>query len=165
MKFSKAEIDEIIAASPRTFIPLNKLILSKDHQARSGGSTPKMTIAELATTSSGGAQAAGCSSDPAESSGDGGATAAGVTVSASGTGGAGGDTTATSTSSGTPEEGPFTSAGEETEYEAEPHAAIDARGGVVVTWLGFASYEGKVGYGLSEYLDQIIDGQPVGIAE
>ena len=26
-------------------------------------------------------------------------------------------------------------------------------------------YEGKVGYGLSEYLDQIIDGQPVGIAE
>jgi len=26
-------------------------------------------------------------------------------------------------------------------------------------------YEGKVGYGLSEYLDQIIDGSPVGIAE
>jgi hypothetical protein len=26
-------------------------------------------------------------------------------------------------------------------------------------------YEGKVGYGLSEYLDQIIDGRPVGIAE
>src|SRR6188508_2726194 len=26
-------------------------------------------------------------------------------------------------------------------------------------------YEGKVGYGLSEYLDQIIDGAPVGIAE
>jgi hypothetical protein len=26
-------------------------------------------------------------------------------------------------------------------------------------------YEGKVGYGLSEYLDQIIDGQPVGLAE
>ncbi len=26
-------------------------------------------------------------------------------------------------------------------------------------------YEGEVGYGLSEYLDQIIDGQPVGLAE
>ena len=26
-------------------------------------------------------------------------------------------------------------------------------------------YEGKVGYGLSEHLDQIIDGQPVGLAE
>ena len=26
-------------------------------------------------------------------------------------------------------------------------------------------HEGEVGYGLSEYLDQIIDGQPVGLAE
>jgi hypothetical protein len=26
-------------------------------------------------------------------------------------------------------------------------------------------YAGKVGYGLSEYLDQIIDGSPVGLAE
>jgi hypothetical protein len=25
--------------------------------------------------------------------------------------------------------------------------------------------DGRVGYGLSEYLDQIIDGQPVGLAE
>ena len=25
--------------------------------------------------------------------------------------------------------------------------------------------DGRVGYGLSEYLDQIIDGQPVGVAE
>jgi hypothetical protein len=28
-----------------------------------------------------------------------------------------------------------------------------------------ASYAGRVGYGMSEYLDQIIDGQPVGLAE
>ncbi len=50
MKFSKAEIDAIIAASPRTFVPFNKLILSEDHQARSAGSTPKMSIAELAAS-------------------------------------------------------------------------------------------------------------------
>ena len=28
-----------------------------------------------------------------------------------------------------------------------------------------AEHAGKVGYGLSEYLDQIVDGQPVGKAE
>ncbi|MFY9328585.1 MAG: ParB/RepB/Spo0J family partition protein, partial [Georgfuchsia sp.] len=50
MKFSKAEIDAIIAASPRTFIPLDKLILSEDYQARGAGSTPKMSIAELAAS-------------------------------------------------------------------------------------------------------------------
>lgn len=50
MKFTKAEIDAIIAASPRTFVPFNKLVLSEDHQARSGGSTPKMSIAELAAS-------------------------------------------------------------------------------------------------------------------
>ncbi len=50
MKFTKAEIDAVIAASPRTFVPFNKLVLSEDHQARSGGSTPKMTIAELAAS-------------------------------------------------------------------------------------------------------------------
>jgi hypothetical protein len=31
--------------------------------------------------------------------------------------------------------------------------------------LHFLALMGKVGYGLSEYLDQIIDGQPVGTAE
>ncbi len=31
MKFSKAEIDAIITASPRTFVPLDKLVLSEDH--------------------------------------------------------------------------------------------------------------------------------------
>ena len=50
MKFSKAEIDAIIEASPRTFVPFNKLVLSEDYQARTGGSTPKMSIAELAAS-------------------------------------------------------------------------------------------------------------------
>ena len=39
MKFSKAEIDAIIEASPRTTVPFNKLVLSDEHQARTGGST------------------------------------------------------------------------------------------------------------------------------
>jgi ParB family chromosome partitioning protein len=39
MKFTKAEIDAIIEASPRTFVPFNKLVLSQDYQARAGGST------------------------------------------------------------------------------------------------------------------------------
>ena len=33
------------------------------------------------------------------------------------------------------------------------------------TLNGAADRDGAVGYGLSEYLDQIIDDQPVGIAE
>jgi len=49
MKFSKAEVDAIIAASPRTFVPFNKLILSEDYQARTGGA-PKLSIAELAAS-------------------------------------------------------------------------------------------------------------------
>ncbi|WP_407277552.1 ParB/Srx family N-terminal domain-containing protein [Aromatoleum evansii] len=50
MKLSKAEVDAIIAASPRTFVPFNKLVLSEDYQARTGGSTPKLSIAELASS-------------------------------------------------------------------------------------------------------------------
>ncbi len=50
MKFTKAAIDAIIEASPRTFVPFNKLALSEDHQARSGGSTPQMSISELAAS-------------------------------------------------------------------------------------------------------------------
>jgi ParB family chromosome partitioning protein len=50
MKFSKAEIDAIIEASPRTYVPFNKLVLSETYQARTGGSTPKMSIAELAAS-------------------------------------------------------------------------------------------------------------------
>ena len=50
MKFTKAEIDAIVEASPRTFVPFNKLVLSQDYQARAGGSTPKLNIAELAAS-------------------------------------------------------------------------------------------------------------------
>lgn len=49
MKFTKAEIDAIVEASPRTFVPFNKLVLSQDYQARAGG-TPKLSIAELAAS-------------------------------------------------------------------------------------------------------------------
>ncbi|MFY9512895.1 MAG: ParB/RepB/Spo0J family partition protein [Rubrivivax sp.] len=50
MKFTKAEIDAVIEASPRTFVPFNKLALSEDHQVRSCGSTPTVSIAELAAS-------------------------------------------------------------------------------------------------------------------
>ncbi len=50
MKFSKAEIEAVIEASPRTTVPFNKLILSDTHQVRPVGSTSKMSIAELAAS-------------------------------------------------------------------------------------------------------------------
>ena len=50
MKFSKAEIDAIIEASPRTTAPFNKLILSDTYQVRPVGSTSKLSIAELAAS-------------------------------------------------------------------------------------------------------------------
>ena len=50
MKFSKAEIEAVIAASPRTTVPLNKLVLSEDRQVRPQGSTPRLSIAELAAS-------------------------------------------------------------------------------------------------------------------
>ena len=50
MKFSKAEIDAVIAASPRTTVPLNKLVLCDERQVRPQGSTPKLSIAELAAS-------------------------------------------------------------------------------------------------------------------
>lgn len=50
MKFSKAEIDAVIAASPRTTVPLNKLVLSEERQVRPQGSTPELSIAELAAS-------------------------------------------------------------------------------------------------------------------
>lgn len=50
MKFSKAEIEAVIEASPRTTVPFNKLILSDTYQVRPGGSTSKMSIAELAAS-------------------------------------------------------------------------------------------------------------------
>lgn len=49
MKFSKAEVDAIIEASPRTFVPFNKLVLSEDHQARIA-TTPAMSLPELAAS-------------------------------------------------------------------------------------------------------------------
>lgn len=50
MKFSKAEIEAVIEASPRTTVPFSKLILSEIYQARSAGSTSKMSITELAAS-------------------------------------------------------------------------------------------------------------------
>ena len=50
MKFSKAEIEAVIEASPRTTVPFNKLILSDTYQARLAGSTSKMSITELAAS-------------------------------------------------------------------------------------------------------------------
>ena len=50
MKFSKAEIEAVIAASPRITVPFNKLSLSLDYQVRPSGSTSKMSIAELAAS-------------------------------------------------------------------------------------------------------------------
>ena len=50
MKFSKAEIEAVLAASPRITVPYNKLLLSQDYQVRPSGSTsnwprrPLMTI-------------------------------------------------------------------------------------------------------------------------
>ena len=50
MKFSKAEIEAVIAASPRITVPFNKLSLSLDYQVRPSGSTSKMSITELAAS-------------------------------------------------------------------------------------------------------------------
>ena len=50
MKFSKAEIEALIAASPRTTATLSKLVLSVKYQVRPGGSTSKMSIEELAAS-------------------------------------------------------------------------------------------------------------------
>ncbi len=50
MKFCKAEIDVVIAASPRITIPFNKLSLSQDCQVRPSGSTSRMSIAKLAAS-------------------------------------------------------------------------------------------------------------------
>lgn len=50
MKLSKAEFEAVIQASQRTFIPFHQLVLSVDHQVRTAGSTPRMSIAELAAS-------------------------------------------------------------------------------------------------------------------
>ena len=50
MKLSKAEIEAVIEASPRTTVPFNKLVLSDSYQVRLVGSTSKLSIAELAAS-------------------------------------------------------------------------------------------------------------------
>lgn len=50
MKFSKAELDAVLAAAPRLTVPFNKLVLSQEYQVRPSGSTPKLSIAELAAS-------------------------------------------------------------------------------------------------------------------
>ena len=50
MKLSNAEIDAIIAASPRTTVPFNKLVLSETCQARPSDSKSRLSIAELAAS-------------------------------------------------------------------------------------------------------------------
>lgn len=50
MKLSKAELDAVIQASPRTFVPFHRLVLSTDYQARTAGSVPKLSISELAAS-------------------------------------------------------------------------------------------------------------------
>ena len=50
MKLSKAEIEAVIEASPRTTVPFNKLVLSDSYQVRPSGSTSKLSIAELAAS-------------------------------------------------------------------------------------------------------------------
>ena len=50
MKLSKAEIDAIIAASPRTTVPFDKLVLSETYQARPSDSKSRSSITELAAS-------------------------------------------------------------------------------------------------------------------
>ena len=54
MKISKAEVEAIIEASPRTYIPFNQLVLSVDYQARTPspapGGKPQMSLTELAAS-------------------------------------------------------------------------------------------------------------------
>ena len=50
IKISKAEIDAVIAASPRTTVPFNKLVLSPGYQARLAGTTSRLSVAELAAS-------------------------------------------------------------------------------------------------------------------
>lgn len=54
IKISKAEIEAIVEASPRTYIPFNQLILSVDSQARTPspapGGKPQMSLTELAAS-------------------------------------------------------------------------------------------------------------------
>ncbi len=50
MKLSKQELHAVIAASPRTFVPFNKLVISPDHQARQEDPAACMPLSELAAS-------------------------------------------------------------------------------------------------------------------
>jgi len=50
MKFSRTEVEAVIAASPRLHVPFNKLILSQDYQARPEGVRPRLSLPELAAS-------------------------------------------------------------------------------------------------------------------
>ena len=50
MKLSKQELDAVIAASPRTFVPFNKLVISPIHQVRQEEPAGSMPIGELAAS-------------------------------------------------------------------------------------------------------------------
>lgn len=50
MKLSKQELEAVIAASPRTFVPFNKLVLSPTYQARPENPAAPLQLAELAAS-------------------------------------------------------------------------------------------------------------------
>lgn len=50
MKLSKQELEAVIAASPRSFVPLNKLVLSPTYQARPENPAAPLPLAELAAS-------------------------------------------------------------------------------------------------------------------
>ena len=50
MKLSKQELDAVIAASPRTFVPLNKLVISPNYQVRQEDPAASTPIGELAAS-------------------------------------------------------------------------------------------------------------------
>jgi ParB family chromosome partitioning protein len=50
MKLSKQELEAVIAASPRSFVPFNKLVLSPTYQARLENPAAPLPLAELAAS-------------------------------------------------------------------------------------------------------------------
>lgn len=50
MKLSKSELEAVIAASTRAFVPFNKLVLSVTRQARPGDAPGVMPLPELAAS-------------------------------------------------------------------------------------------------------------------
>ena len=50
MKLSKQELDAVIAASPRTFVPFNKLVISPNYQVRQEDPAACMPLGELAAS-------------------------------------------------------------------------------------------------------------------